>query len=79
CDILPDAEQLVQMRHEHSTLETWTGWPVAGDAEYWSSTKNQLSGYHAAVHMNSAQVSLVSTTLLSAPLASAASFGRVKV
>lgn len=56
CDILPDAEQLVQMRHEHSTLETWTGWPVAGDAEYWSSTKNQLSGYHAAVHMNSASV-----------------------
>ncbi len=56
CDILPDAEQLVQMRHEHSTLETWTGWPVAGDAEYWSSTKNQLSGYHSAVHMNSASV-----------------------
>ncbi|EBX3721767.1 hypothetical protein DRV25_10855 [Salmonella enterica subsp. enterica serovar Singapore] len=56
CNILPDAEQLVQMRHEHSTLETWTGWPVAGDAEYWSSTKNQLSGYHSAVHMNSASV-----------------------
>lgn len=56
CDILPDAEQLVQMRHEHSTLETWTGWPVAGDAEYWSSTKNQLSGYHSAVNMNSASV-----------------------
>ncbi|EGG5282599.1 exotoxin [Salmonella enterica] len=56
CNILPDAEQLVQMRHEHSTLETWTGWPVAGDAEYWSSTKDQMSGYHAAVHMNSASV-----------------------
>ncbi|EBV2939840.1 hypothetical protein DOA88_00475 [Salmonella enterica subsp. enterica serovar Woodhull] len=56
CDILPDAEQLVQMRHEHSTLETWTGWPVSGDAEYWSSTKDQMSNYHAAVHMNSASV-----------------------
>ncbi|EGZ3875656.1 hypothetical protein AIB06_002237 [Salmonella enterica subsp. enterica serovar Elokate] len=56
CNILPDAEQLVQMRHEHSTLETWTGWPVAGDAEYWSSTKDQMSDYHAAVHMNSASV-----------------------
>ncbi|EEM7817350.1 exotoxin [Salmonella enterica subsp. enterica serovar Durham] len=56
CDILPDAEQLVQLRHEHSTLETWTGWPVSGDAEYWSSTKDQMSNYHAAVHMNSASV-----------------------
>ncbi|EHF8157375.1 hypothetical protein J3N46_001538 [Salmonella enterica] len=56
CNILPDAEQLVQLRHEHSTLETWTGWPVSGDAEYWSSTKDQMSNYHAAVHMNSASV-----------------------
>lgn len=56
CNILPDAEQLVQMRHEHSTLETWTGWPATDDAEYWSSTKDQMSGYHAAVHMNSASV-----------------------
>lgn len=56
CDILPDAEQLVQLRHEHGTLETYTGWPVSGDAEYWSSTKDQMSGYHAAVHMNSASV-----------------------
>lgn len=29
CNILPDAEQLVQMRHEHSTLATYTGWPAA--------------------------------------------------
>ncbi|MCF3711096.1 adhesion domain-containing protein, partial [Salmonella enterica] len=51
CNILPDAEQLVQMRHEHSTLDTWTGWPVAGDAEFWSSTKYHMSVYHASVHM----------------------------
>lgn len=56
CNILPDAEQLVQMRHEHSTLATYTGWPATDDAEYWSSTKDQMSGYHAAVHMNSASV-----------------------
>lgn len=56
CDILPDAEQLVQMRHEHGTLETWTGWPATGDAKYWSSTKDQMSDYHAAVYMNSASV-----------------------
>ncbi|EBX9477649.1 hypothetical protein DUA64_04555 [Salmonella enterica subsp. enterica serovar Abony] len=56
CDVLPDAEQLMQMRHEHSTLATYTGWPVAGDAEYWSSTRDQMSGYHSAVHMNSASV-----------------------
>ncbi|ELO55931.1 outer membrane protein RatA, partial [Salmonella enterica subsp. enterica serovar Enteritidis str. 561362 9-7] len=49
CNILPDAEQLVQMRHEHSTLATYTGWPATDDAEYWSSTKDQMSGYHAAV------------------------------
>ncbi|EDT1456703.1 hypothetical protein CE894_001433 [Salmonella enterica subsp. enterica serovar Ramatgan] len=66
CDILPDAEQLVELRQEHSTLETWTGWPVSGDAAYWSSNKDQLSGYHAAVHMNSASVARVadSNTLL---------------
>ncbi len=66
CDILPDAEQLVELRQEHSTLETWTGWPVLGDAAYWSSNKDQLSGYHAAVHMNSASVARVadSNTLL---------------
>lgn len=56
CNILPDAEQLVQMRHEHSTLATYTGWPATDDAEYWSSTKDQMSGYHAAVHMNSVSV-----------------------
>ncbi|AGU63306.1 hypothetical protein Sent01_03106 [Salmonella enterica] len=56
CNILPDAEQLVQMRHEHSTLATYTGWPATDDAEYWSLTKDQMSGYHAAVHMNSASV-----------------------
>lgn len=56
CNILPDAEQLVAFRHEHSTLATYTGWPATDDAEYWSSTKNQLSGYHSAVHMNSASV-----------------------
>ncbi len=56
CNILPDAEQLVQMRHEHSTLATYTGWPATDDAEYWSSTRDQMSGYHAAVHMNSASV-----------------------
>lgn len=56
CDVLPDAEQLVELRHEHSALENWTGWPVSGDAAYWSSNKDQLSGYHAAVHMNSASV-----------------------
>ncbi len=44
------------MRHEHSTLATYTGWPATDDAEYWSSTKDQMSGYHAAVHMNSASV-----------------------
>ncbi|EKF5619774.1 hypothetical protein OZQ94_002530 [Salmonella enterica subsp. enterica] len=66
CDILPDAEQLVEMRHEHGSLETYTGWPVSGDAEYWSSTKDQMSDYHAAVHMNSASVARVpdSDTLL---------------
>lgn len=56
CDILPDAEQLVALRHEHSALATYTGWPVTGDAEYWSSTKDQINDYHAAVHMNSASV-----------------------
>ncbi|MBK0170003.1 hypothetical protein JDT13_13135, partial [Salmonella enterica subsp. enterica serovar Infantis] len=56
CNILPDAEQLVAFRHEHSTLATYTGWPATGDAEYWSSTKDQMSDYHAAVHMNSASV-----------------------
>ncbi|CEA32533.1 putative exported protein [Salmonella enterica subsp. enterica serovar Paratyphi A] len=56
CDVLPDAEQLVALRHAHSTLATYTGWPASGDAEYWSSTKDQMSNYHAAVHMNSASV-----------------------
>ncbi|EID2562303.1 exotoxin [Salmonella enterica] len=56
CNILPDAEQLVAFRHEHSTLATYTGWPATDDAEYWSSTKDQMSDYHAAVHMNSASV-----------------------
>ncbi|ECI7964421.1 hypothetical protein E2D61_09010 [Salmonella enterica subsp. enterica] len=56
CDVLPDAEQLVELRHAHSTLATYTGWPASGDAEYWSSTKDQMSNYHAAVHMNSASV-----------------------
>ncbi|EBV1218375.1 hypothetical protein DNW00_17190 [Salmonella enterica subsp. enterica serovar Neunkirchen] len=56
CDVLPDAEQLVALRHEHGTLATYTGWPVTGDAEYWSSTKDQINDYHAAVHMNSASV-----------------------
>lgn len=56
CDILPDAEQLVALRHEHSALATYTGWPVTGDAEYWSSTKDQINDYHAAVHMNSTSV-----------------------
>lgn len=56
CDILPNAEQLVALRHEHSALATYTGWPVTGDAEYWSSTKDQINDYHAAVHMNSASV-----------------------
>ncbi|WP_239823595.1 Immunoglobulin-like domain BIg-containing protein, partial [Salmonella enterica] len=32
------------------------GWPATDDAEYWSSTKDQMSDYHAAVHMNSASV-----------------------
>ncbi|WP_275548671.1 adhesion domain-containing protein, partial [Salmonella enterica] len=56
CDVLPDAEQLVALRHAHSTLATYTGWPASGDAEYWSSTKDQMNNYHAAVHMNSASV-----------------------
>lgn len=54
------------LRHAHSTLATYTGWPASGDAEYWSSTKDQMSNYHAAVHMNSASVVRVpnSDTLL---------------
>lgn len=57
CDILPDAEQLVAMRNAHDTEGTYTGWPVSNDAEYWSSTKDQLEAYHSAVHINSGRVS----------------------
>ncbi|WP_348250302.1 hypothetical protein, partial [Salmonella enterica] len=42
------------LRHAPSTVATYTGWPATGDAEYWSSTKDQMSNYHPAVHMNSA-------------------------
>lgn len=55
CDILPDSEQLIAMRNAHGTLETYVGWPVSGNAEYWSSTKAG-SDSHYAVHMNSASV-----------------------
>lgn len=56
CDILPDAEQIVAMRNAHDTEATYTGWPVTNDAEYWSSTKDQLEEYHYAVHINSGRV-----------------------
>ncbi|EHL3467989.1 hypothetical protein LAN87_001603 [Salmonella enterica] len=57
CDILPDAEQLVALRDTNNTLETFPGWPIAGDAEYWSSTKDQMNTYHYAVHAYSGTVS----------------------
>lgn len=55
CDILPDSEQLMAMRNAHGTLETYVGWPVTGNAEYWSSSRAG-SDAHYAVHMNSASV-----------------------
>ncbi|EAO2687930.1 hypothetical protein E2X65_22885 [Salmonella enterica] len=56
CAILPDAEQLVAMRNDHTTESTYPGWPLAGNGEYWSSTKDQVATYHYAVHMNSGVV-----------------------
>lgn len=56
CDILPAAEQLVAMRNAHDTLDTYTGWPLTGNAEYWSSTKDQLDSYHYTVQMISGSV-----------------------
>ncbi len=56
CDILPDAEQIVAMRNAHDTEATYPGWPVMNDAEYWSSTKDQIDEYHYAVHINSGRV-----------------------
>lgn len=56
CAILPDAEQLVALRNAHDTQATNTGWPVSNDAEYWSSTQDQMDSYHYAVDVNSARV-----------------------
>lgn len=54
CAILPAAEQLVALRNAHNTGVTYTGWPVANNAEYWSST-NDLYDYHYAVRMSTGQ------------------------
>ncbi|ECG8258546.1 hypothetical protein FO131_14680 [Salmonella bongori] len=56
CDILPAAEQLVALRNALSTMATYPGWPVSNDAEYWSSTNDQLDTYHYAVHTRSGTV-----------------------